>query len=320
VTLRRCRFPLAVLACALLGAASAEASFPGREGRIVFTRAGDGRTTLLSADARTGRVRRLTAAPRRCVRQGGFWADYEPSFSASGRQIAFVHEDDCSPGTTDGIYVMRADGRDRRLVVPYLDRRFYIEWPAFEPDGEVLTFVRRNVKNGHSVLFATLLERDAPPILRLGGRFLFEPFQDDPDWSARGRLALSTIGISALLSNGNFLQVSHGNDWAPSWAPSGSRFAFMRLAEQRGPNPSVGTVHVAPAGPGARGRPRRLVTGLAALYPAWSPAGGRIAFVRAPGGLGTRGDLAVVGARGGPMRLLVRNVVADRIAWQPLPR
>ncbi len=317
MTLRRSHVPLVVLGCALLGAPSAGASFPGGEGRIVFNRIDHGRTTLLSAHPRTGRVQRLTTAARGC--RGYYWSDHEPAVAPGGRLIAYVHEDYCSAGTADGIYVMGANGRGRRLVVPWLDRRYDVEWPSFDPDGRALTFVRRHVKSGRSALYRVLLDANPPAIAAFGGRFLFMEFQDDPDWSAQGGLALSTFGISALSGSAPATHVSRDlDDYAPSWSPSGDRIAFHRFAPSSVSSRSVATIYSASARGGTRAR--RLRAGWTALYPAWSPAGGRIAFVRAPRGDATRGDLAVMGPRGGDERLLVSNVVADRIAWQPLVR
>src|SRR5262245_63045631 len=102
-----------VLACFAFAVPVAEASFPGSNGLIAFTREGPpfdntppvvGAETIWAIDPRDGRARQLTHVSRRCGRAGWSWWDSQPSFSASGRTVVYVHEDFCDPRTFDGIY------------------------------------------------------------------------------------------------------------------------------------------------------------------------------------------------------------------------
>src|SRR4051812_18936355 len=81
---------------------AAEASFPGRNGLIAFAGEGppfnrfrQGAFTIRGVNPRSGRVRQLTHVPRRCGRDGWAWADTDPSFSASGRLLTYLHIGDC---------------------------------------------------------------------------------------------------------------------------------------------------------------------------------------------------------------------------------
>ena len=47
----------------------------------------------------------------------GTWTDQGASFSASGQQLVYMHEDACDPRRPDGIYVMRSDGTRQRLLL-----------------------------------------------------------------------------------------------------------------------------------------------------------------------------------------------------------
>jgi Tol biopolymer transport system component len=317
------RPPAIALATALVCACapSADASFPGREGEIVFTRSaakGD-RVTLWSVNPATRRTRRLTSVPGRCRGSQHFWADYSPSFSASGGVLAYIHEDNCNPGTPTGIYTAHPDGTGREFLLGIRDPRYYLDWPAFTPDGQTVTFVRRNEKTSASSLWGFDRSTRDDPAPWLGGQHLFDRYQDDPDFAANGNLALSIIGISAITEPGKTIRASVlGNDYSPSWAPAGDRLIFTRFTDRSGGRPSIGTLYLGRAQPGSK--PRRLLPGRTSMFPAWSPAGGRVAYVRAPGGVVTTGSLYLLRMSDRHTRPLIANVSADRIAWQPLPR
>ena len=109
---------VAVVVCSAFAAPVAEASLPGRNGVIAFGREvprGDAISTLWTVDPQSGRVRQLTHVSRRCGRDP-LWLDEYPSFSPSGRLIAYRHESSCGPRSPTGIYVMRSDGSGRRLI------------------------------------------------------------------------------------------------------------------------------------------------------------------------------------------------------------
>lgn len=81
-----------------VGAAPAEATYPGDDGRIAFVRANQ-----IYTMSPTGRsVTKLTSAGK----------NYRPTWSPNGRLISYVHEAD---GRRD-VWVMRAGGRGKRAV------------------------------------------------------------------------------------------------------------------------------------------------------------------------------------------------------------
>ena len=316
--MRRIGITIATGAALLVAPGVAEASFPGQEGEIAFSRqTGPNQTTLWRLSPASGRVRALTEIPRRCGRRA-YWADYEPSYSSDGRTIAYVHEDSCSPRFVDGIYLMRADGRNERFFIGSRDRHDWLRWPAFQAAGDWIGFVRQNVQTMESALWASVADRGDEPLRWLtGGSLLFAPYQDDPEWSARGELAVSADGIYAITEKGLTRRVTRNmGDYAPSWHPSGRSLVFERLYSQGGNRPDLGTIYsVRPGSP-----PRRLLPGRSAGKPVWSPAGGQIAYVHAPSGLATPGTLMMMSMPGGRPRPLVSHVNAERVAWQPRPR
>ena len=99
------RFPFVVaIAATLLAAPSAQAAFPGANGRIAFTRDATPTTSQeIWTAAPDG------SDPRQITNNG--WADRMPAFSPDGTKIAFVSLEN---GTANPeIYVMDADGNNR---------------------------------------------------------------------------------------------------------------------------------------------------------------------------------------------------------------
>jgi Tol biopolymer transport system component len=129
-------------------APAAEATFPGRSGDIAFSRdeSAPGRDVgiqapLWAVDPRTRHDRRLTAVPRRCRRSESWW-DIEPSYVPLGRRIVYIHFDDCGRGQRSGIYVMRADGSHRRLLIRERRGDIDLQAPVFSPNGRRIAFTR----------------------------------------------------------------------------------------------------------------------------------------------------------------------------------
>ena len=114
---------------------------------------------------------------------------------------------------------------------------------------------------------------------------------------------------------------------APSWSPTGRQLVYAETRMHRVPGlsaPQIGPLIV--IRDTARGTVRTITSGRDLdETPAWSPAGGRIAFVRTIIPLGTRPgppeEIWTVGTYGGSARQLTRNSVSDIApAWSPTGR
>ena len=80
---------------------AAEAAFPGRNGLIAISRfMPGGATTIWVVDPRSRRTRQLTRVPRRCRGAESAWQDSDPTFSASGRLVVYLHIEFDSPSVT----------------------------------------------------------------------------------------------------------------------------------------------------------------------------------------------------------------------------
>ena len=328
-----------VVACLVLAVPAAEASFPGRNGLIAFAREGppfepkprgEAAWTLWVVDSRSGRARQLTHVSRRCRRRGWTWGDYQPSYSASGRLLTYFHEDSCDPRIKDGIYVMHADGTQRRLIREMTaDEDDIPEYPALSPSGEFLaydqflgdTYVMRVDRQAEQRYLSDCPKRGCP-LYRY-------TWQAQPAWSPTGRrLALTLSGIDGEGDAGhigtidtrglNLRLVTRGRgDAMPDWSPTGDRIVFQRERFIRDRFES--DVFTAPAHAERFRTPRRLTATRNGFFPVWSPNRRFIAYVRAPDF--ETGALWIMRAGdGSAQRPLMSGLATDRISWQPRPR
>jgi Tol biopolymer transport system component len=124
----------------VLSAASADAAFPGEDGKIAFTR----------DNFRQGTSGIFTIAPEGGGQQriGPEYA-FSPSWSPDGQRLvfsAFSGEDERE--FNQDIYVMNADGTGVQRVT---SGRAYEFSPSFFPDGETIAFARFSERNGADI-------------------------------------------------------------------------------------------------------------------------------------------------------------------------
>ncbi len=307
----------------------AAASFPGRDGNIVYTRTDAQRNqTVWSVDPRTGRERQLTRVPPRCRKVRAGWLDDVPAYSASGRHIIYGHSGDCARRKNPyGLYRLPARGGAARLIIR--DRSLRATWwPVPLARGTRLLFVndlsisRRLDPDGYSnTIFSASLT----------GRSMFRRHSprgatsdEFPAVSASGRLAFSRdhhrllVGSvrGPLSGGGNVRLLTSYRRWSiatPDFSPDGRRILFARDLHRDGFHSAIFVI-------GVRGRGlRRLTRKRDPVSPVWSPSGRRIAFVRAPDDAKPhQGPLYVMNRNGRGARKLLSGVDDTRLSWQPL--
>lgn len=238
------------------------AAFPGRNGRIAFSRAWNGpetapRVAIWTMTASGTGSRRLTPPGQ---------DNDSPSFSAGGRRIVYVRYScrHVTPGCLErgDLWVMNADGSHKRRLT--WTRRVSEEDPTWSPDGRHIAFAA--LGGGDRGIW--VINSDGSHRRRL------THWGDEPSWSPDGRTIAytayeSTYVISA--AGGHPTHLIHGDAEAPDWSPDGTRIVISRVgglwvmnADGRDPHPITNT------------------PSLSDLNPVWSPDGRWIAYLSYP--------------------------------------
>jgi Tol biopolymer transport system component len=248
--------------------ASAQAAFPGANGKIVFATARDGDSDLYTMNPDGTNLFPLTHT------DGFNMGEFEPAWSSDGTKIAFRW---CrgEPGYCD-IYRMNADGSN---VTDLSNDPAADITPAWSPDGSKIAFEshRRFVYPGVRADVFTMSALDGS-----GQTNLTDPTEGgDPAWSPDGsKIAFGAqngpCGAALCVMNPDGsaqTAVTSFPGVAPSWSPDGSKIAFRADPPSNGGDGEIFTVN-------ADGTGVTQLTDNSAqdLAPAWSPDGTQIAF------------------------------------------
>jgi Tol biopolymer transport system component len=285
---------LAGLACIVPAGTTSLAAFPGRDGRVAFTktvpRAQTGTTFAIHSVRPAGGRQRTVVAEGR-----------QPAYSATGGRIAYVI------GST--VYVAKANGHKGRAIARGTS-------PAWSPNGDKLvveqgTSGEDDTNTGYPNLAIVDIETGASKPLTT--------YAASPTWSSNGRyiafvdLRSSAFGsITRIRPDGTGRKVIYRADpqWAaaaPDWSPDGDSLAFVKSSQKAS---SLALI-------AANGGQERRVARRSAKHPfrsvAWAPSGGRLAFAAYKG---TRQNVYTVPAGGGPSVLVARRAFDP--AWRPM--
>lgn len=247
-----------ILAVSMTPAPHAGASFPGANGKIVFSSTrvapvqifnmnSDGTNPLgLTNTASSSYHPRYNATGTKIVfvRNSDIWKanadgssakvvratsglDGAPAFSPDGRKIAF----DCTKTAVSGICLMTSKGEHVQWLVK--SSTDVNGEPVFSPNGKRIAFYR-NTEDANSGIYS--MRPDGTHVNQLTSN---AEGDYDPDWSPDGsQLIFSRVsGADNLLfmmnANGtNETQYSPGGvkDYDPAWSPDGTMIAFVRGA------------------------------------------------------------------------------------------
>jgi TolB protein len=276
------RFPWLAATVALvlmLGADSAQATFPGVPGQVVYSK---------SESSEAGTTGGLIAhSPRR---RGGSHpltsnvGDDSPSFSANGRLIAFSgNREPPSPGASFHIYAMNADGSGVRALT---SGEGYDRNPSFSPNGRQVVFDRTISPSQKPQIFVVNIDGTGLRQLTEGDSKNYDPtFAPNGKWIAfvsdrDHDVQTDRSDIFSMRPDGTKQKVlidGPRNESEPDISPDGRKIAF---GSNRGGRSDV---YVAKS----NGRQVRALTHgrerchYSACYfgPAWAPDGKHIALL-----------------------------------------
>lgn len=274
---------------------TAEAVFPGSNGRIAFTR--PDRILTMEPDGSDVVVVRRNAR--------------EPAWNAAGTRIAFSGVR--RSGRTD-IFVMAADGSEVRDVTRF--RPGFNLAPAWSPDGRSIVFVHND--RGGTDLYTVGRRGRNLTRLTTSPRIV----ERAPEWSPDGsRILFSRVretgvptdeDLSTIAPDGSDLTRltrSRLHDFQGSWAPDGERIVFVRDTRRLGPKAFV-------MGADGSDATRLMSDAATEFWPSFSPDGTRIVLSRCEE---FACDLYVIDPDGSNATRLTGSPALDsRPDWQPL--
>jgi TolB protein len=284
-----------ILSFAVL-APAAQATFPGKNGRIVFSGVvsppGPVRNQLWAiAPDGTGLTNLSNSASN----------DYEPAVSADGRKIAFTRNDD--------LWVMNFDGSGQTRLTfgrqtPIFCCSNEVSW---SPDGNKIAFASGELSPGNYDIY--VIHADGTGLTRL----TTDPaFDDAPAWSPDGGEIAFTRGeqdVYVMNSDGtgqtNLTTDTGSAASSPNWSPDGSKLVFT-LNDQLYTMYSDGT-----------GKTPLFSTPTTEFTtPVWSPDATQIAYTHLVGH-GSGASLRAVNSDGTGERIIFHADALNGIDWQP---
>lgn len=291
---------LVACAIAVIGvSSSAQAAFPGANGKIAFTSNRDGNNEIYIMDADGSNQTRLTNDPG---------SDSYPRFSPDGRKISFNSD---RVGAVAKLFTMNIDGTGVTQVTNNATADANASWSptnsqfAFDStrDDQYLDIYKMNI--------------DGSNVVRLTNH---QPYDIESAWSPNGQRIVfrrenvfgGGFDLWIMNSDGSgqtqFTSRSNFDFGPPSWAPDGSYVVYDGLA--------AGNMEIYKIKADGTGDVRLTNSSAREGEPAWSPDGAKIAFTSDRDG---NHEIYVMNSDGSGQTRLTNNAATDSgVDWQPV--
>lgn len=273
-----------------LSVAPAQATAPGTNGRIAYSRFADrtfSHADIVSANPDGTGIVKLTSTP-----VGTF--DYNPDWSPDGSKIAFERDrSGCgcveSAGPSE-IFTMNVDGSDVRQIT--FDEFPGDLDPSWSPDGTRIAVERFDIPAGRDGLYIMNADGSHPVQVTQNDARLGE--NSEPQWSPDGtklvfQIASDTRGHALFTINLDGTSEKRITPWGldalhADWSPSGRLIVFEAPdADDAPPGTSANVYTIRPDGSHLVAVTHYQGGDLNATNPAWSPDETKIVFVQLPG-------------------------------------
>lgn len=268
--------------------------------RLVFVNDIDGHEQIYLIDATGMRETRLTNDDMR---------DVSPSWSPNKVSIAYVGTN----GTTSSIWIMNSDGTSHRKATDPATTGNIVTPLAWSPEGHRIAFAS-GLTDRSNIMLLTPKTGQVKQLTNLPGH------ASNPTWSPDGTTLVFTVAtVDGLTSRSTLYtihtdgtgltQITSGDvsDQHPTWSSDGAQIAFVRMTNQRSAllvvNADGTDAHQLSAAP----------AGQMFDFPAWSPEGRLIVFVRHafPSSNSGTATLETIDASGENLRTLSTMLVSD---------
>jgi TolB protein len=324
----------ALLAGLLVTSAPAQATAPGANGRIAYSRYANlyfGSEDIVSVNSDGTGVVKLTNA-----RHGVY--DENPDWAPDGSKIVFQRDSElsCGQACIQGIYTVNADGSGlTRLTLDNGD--MYSADPAYSPDGTRIAFdacVGPLVNDLCTNAGIFVVSADGSNVTQVTFEDPSSPYEEhEVQWSPDGthfvfqrwrRSDGYTAIFTATVDGTDFLQLS---PWEldgehADWSPDGSLITFESYGSGAPAGVSTNVFTVRPDGTDLTQITQNEGGGVNSTNPAWAPDGTHIVFAQSPGS-GRFGftDIYTMKADGSDIRQITSTVLFEkRPDWGSQPK
>jgi Tol biopolymer transport system component len=290
---------------------SAEASFPGKNGKIAFYSNQDGDAEIYKINPDGSGLKQVThnTVP-----------DFDPSWSPDGSKVAFWRHrrNDINEifvkNTTTGQLVQLSDSNDSMSDTS----------PSWSPDGSQIVFVSDDLVNRSRDIWVMNADgsgrkRLTPANSLVEGTVVWSPDGTKiafDDWGQPSDVWLMNSDGTNLQNLTNTSSEPLITERDPTWSPDGSKIAFMTRNPFDTPDIDIWVMNVDGSG---KQNLTKTPFGALEVNPAWSPNGRKIAFIKGSADFFVP-DIWVMNADGTSPRNITNSLeVADAAPdWQPL--